>query len=123
MLAVELAQLESLSRGRRRTRDHVGDLAGDIEITAAVVADVEDQIVHAGALQLAECGHEFALRGRDMVVEEHVSDEVSAGRQKVCTFCTGVSVMLADTSVTVRGVAAPGVQDREGVGFTHRLRA
>ena len=92
MLAVELIQFEGLPRRGGRARDHVGDFAGDVEIAAAVVADVENEIMHPGALQLTERSHEFALGGRDVVVEEHVSDEVPPAVVMVCTFCTGVSV-------------------------------
>ena len=80
ILAVELVQFERLPRGRCRARDHVGDLAGDVEETSSVVADVENQIVHAGALQLVEGSDEFTFCGGDVVVEEHVSDEVSGRR-------------------------------------------
>src|SRR5258708_32278338 len=74
ILAVELVQLEGLPRRRCRPRDHVGDLAGDVEETPAVVADVEDQIAHAGALQLAEGSDELTFSVRAVGVEEHGSD-------------------------------------------------
>src|SRR5229473_914753 len=80
ILAVELVQFEGLPRRLVRARDHVGDLAGDVEKAPAVVADVENQIAHAGALQLAEGSDEFTFGGRDVIVEEHVSDEVSGRR-------------------------------------------
>ena len=53
--------------------NHVGNFARDVQEPAAVVADVQNQVLHAGALQLGKCRHQFAFGSRQMVVEQHIA--------------------------------------------------
>ena len=123
ILAVELIQLERLSGRRGRPRDHVGDLAGDVQVASAVIADVEDQIVHPGAFQLGERSDEFALCGREMVVEQHVSNQIPGRRRERLD-------VLYRSFGDVRGHQRHGarlrraqVLDRERVALSDGLRA
>ena len=51
ILVVEDDLLERAAAGQRGVADHVGELAGDVEIAAAVVAQVEDQIGDVGVVE------------------------------------------------------------------------
>ncbi|MNS98478.1 hypothetical protein D3C72_1328460 [compost metagenome] len=53
--------LEGLAGGDLRTGNHVSELAGDIEVAAAVVAHVEHQVADAGRLEAAHGLGQLAL--------------------------------------------------------------
>ena len=64
MLVVERGSLEGLAGSMAGTSDHVGELTGDVEVTAAVVPDVENQILDARAFQRRNRVDEGLLRRR-----------------------------------------------------------
>jgi hypothetical protein len=74
MLVVETHLLEEPAVGRTRTRDHVGELARDVEVTAAVVADVQHEVVDPGVAQLLDRRDQLLLGRGDVIVEQHVAD-------------------------------------------------
>ena len=108
--------LERLAGGRARPRDHVGHLARDVQVAAAVVADVEHEVARrrrrrAGRRRSTSCASAVAMWSLNSMYPT-----VARARRIVSTFCTGVEVTLAATMVTVRGVDGPEVEDRERVG-------
>ena len=86
VLVVELDLLERASGGRHRPGDHVGELAGDVEIAAAVVADVEHEIDNALPLESVDRVDQLLLRGGNMVVELKVTHDSARG-------CDGLDVL------------------------------
>ena len=77
MFVVEAYFFERLSPGGR-PRDHVGHLTGNREITAAVVAQIEHEVVDTGLFELGHRVNDRPFRGRDVIVEQHVADRAGA---------------------------------------------
>ena len=73
-LSLKRRSLERLPCRRHRAGDHVGDLAGDRQQAAAVVAQVENEIRDVLNGQLRERVDELLLGRREVIVELYVAD-------------------------------------------------
>ena len=81
VLVVKYRALEHLSGRCRLTGDHVAELAGDVQVPAAVVAHVDDQVLDSAGhiVERAECVDQPRLGGSQVVVEEHVTNGGAGG--------------------------------------------
>ena len=117
VLAVELRELKGLARGWTRPGDHVGRLAGDVEVAASVVTDVEHQVSDSCVLQGRERRHQGILcRGR-VIVEEHVANGAAIARDRA----HALHRMRGDVGRNQRhgALRTARVHDQEGVGLIH----
>ncbi len=74
ILGIEGGLLECLAAGACRVRDHVSELRRDIEIAAAVVPDVEHEILDPQRLELGNGGRQLSFGWRIVIVEQDVAD-------------------------------------------------
>jgi hypothetical protein len=63
-----------LPEGTRGPGDHVRDLARDEQVSAAVVAHVEDQVVDARGAHLLDGRDQLLLCRPDVIVEQQIPD-------------------------------------------------
>ena len=75
---VELLLLEGLA-GHVRPADHPGEFACDVEVSAAVVAQVENEVGHVRGFQCVDAIDELTLGRRDVIGEQQIADSASAG--------------------------------------------
>ncbi len=81
ILVVELGPLEyrAARASRDWPRDHVGELVRNVEVAAAVVADIQEQI--ADALHGVDRVDQLRLGRSNMIIEQDIADLRAVERQ------------------------------------------